>query len=79
MSNVIIVDFTPPEKTMEQMMEEALARYQEPELIAEIGDTSVWANDNFAQIKVDGEITLTFARKDGGLDELAKALQSLVQ
>lgn len=79
MSNVIEVDFTPPEKTFEQMLQEAMSKYKEPELVAQIGDTSVWKDEHFVQVKVDDGTVLCFARKDGGLNELVKALQSTVQ
>jgi hypothetical protein len=49
------------------------------EHIENIGDMDVYADDHFAQIKVDGEVVLAIPRADAGLDQLAAVLQSLVK
>lgn len=77
MTNVIEVDFMEPSKRFEMMMNEALNRYVEPELLLILEDTSIHANDNSVIIKVSGETKLSFLRKDGGLAELVEALKSL--
>lgn len=84
MTNVINIDFSKPETSFEQMMEEASQRYLKlnpngPVLVANIGDTDVFSDHSTVFVKVDGETVLCFDRNAGsGLTDLIEALNSQV-
>lgn len=79
MTNIIEVDFMTPEKKLEYIKNEELNRYGEQELIAVIGDTSVYANERYAIVKVDNKIKLSFLRGNGDLKKIVDILEKLIK
>lgn len=85
MSNVINVDFTPCDQSIEEMMAQAVSRYAElspfgVQLVANIGDTDVLSDSGHVYVKVDGETVLSFSRTgEHGLADLVKALESQIK